>query len=569
MPPSSNLVNLSTFLQSNCRSDYRPGLLPKSHLLLLLAVLLLPGLCNAGSPSFLRRGDRWVMAGDSITHNDLYRQKVERIFRHFHPDVPLAFTQVGVSGVTSGHRFDNVAGNATVVSIMLGMNDFINSSMAFGQDPEPFLRAYRTSMEQKVKEYRNKGAVVLLMSPTKTDPRLDHLVYELRGGESFLAECAAILQDIAGKNEGVYYVPVQEEFDALDRTLGLNEILRPDGVHPSAPGQYQIARTLWSRLNIAGDVDGTNPRALLDETVPNVSMQVTLANKMLRPSADGLDLNLKTGEALQVTATWSCGSSRGSEILKLNAGENPWRVPLPPACLEMKPGQLSDVVVDFAAEGKRTVCVIDLSCVPVLHPKNGVFSGEIFSNAEDSNGKQLGTWTLRREGKGLLISGEVADDSLTGESAWPWARDGVAVWLDLRPLERFGGAEIDEDVSMTLLNVIDKPFFGCSLVPWLGRGMSFASDYGVERTPTGYKWNLWVHRNFSNHAPADFSNRDFIGFNLIINDEEIGANGKPVTHMGAATQPQDNAIDKHPNALMLIDLGNKLTVDQVIHASLF
>ena len=51
---------------------------------------------GAGSGScFLKPGDRWAMEGDSITHNDIYRQKVERVFRHFHPDVPVAFSQAG------------------------------------------------------------------------------------------------------------------------------------------------------------------------------------------------------------------------------------------------------------------------------------------------------------------------------------------------------------------------------------------------------------------------------------------------------------------------------------------
>lgn len=510
------------------------------------------------------------MAGDSITHNDLYRQKAERIFRHFHPGEPLVITQVGVSGVTSEHRFgDAVSKDATVVSIMLGMNDFINSGMAFGKDPEPFLKAYRKSMEQKVKEFRDKGAVVLLFSPTKTDPRLDHLIYELRGGETFLESCAAILQEIAIQTEGVYYIPVQEEFDALDRTMALHEILRPDGVHPSAPGQYQIARTLWNHLNFAGNVNGTGPRTLTNQPAPTVPVKVALVNKMLQPPGQGLELVMNADQALKVTATWSCGSDRGTEVLDLGAGETRWRIPLPSACLEMSPGQLSDVVVDFAADGKRSIHIIDLSCVPVVHVKDGVAEGKIFSKDERPKGKLMGTWTLRREGRGLLIAGEVFGDGLTGEGAWPWARDGVGIWLDLRPAERFAGIGIDEDVSMTLLNVIDKPFFGCSLIPWLGRGMTLAADHGAERTPTGYKWFLWIHRNFSNHAPADFSNRDFIGFNVIINDEEIGADGKPKTVTGVAHQPQDNAIDKHPNALMLLDWNNKVAGDQVIHATLF
>ncbi len=541
----------------------------RSFVFLMFAATSLQIPSYADSPSFLRRGDRWVMVGDSITHNDLYRRKVESVFRHFHPDEPLIFSQAGISGVTSEHRFDEAAASeATVVSIMLGMNDFINSDMAFGKDPQPYLNAYRRSMEQKVKEFRGKGAAVLLMSPTKTDPRLDHLLYELRGGETFLDSCASILQEIAAENDEVYYLPVQEEFDRLDRTLGPNQILRPDGVHPSGPGQYQIARTLWNHLNVAGNVRATGPRAIFP-VPPPPPLQVTLADTMLKSPGGSLDLILKTDQTLKVQATWSWGTSRGRATIDLAPGETRWRVPLPVDRLEMKPGQLSDVVVDFESDGKRIVHVIDLSCAPVIHAKDGVVAGEIFSNGPRPEGRLMGTWTLRLEGRGLLISGEVIDKSLTGEGDWPWARDGVGIWLDLRPGKRFAGTGIDEDVSFTLLNVIDKPFFGCSLIPWLGRGMILAADHGAERTPTGYKWHLWIHRKFSNHTSADFTNRDFIGLNMVITDEEMGASGRPFVVSGVAFQPGNNAIDKHPNALILVDLGNKISGEQVIHASLF
>jgi hypothetical protein len=170
--------------------------------------------------------------------------------------------------------------------------------------------------------------------------------------------------------------------------------------------------------------------------------------------------------------------------------------------------------------------------------------------------------------KGLLISGEVFDSELNGDEYWPWGRDGVNIWLDWRPAERFAGIGVDEDVHMTLLKVMEKPRFTCTLIPWVGRGMHLAADAGGERTASGYRWSLFVHRCFTRKYAADIGQRDFVGFNLIVADSDKKTGGGNATAYYPAFEPQ-GAIDKYPNALMLVDLKNKLACDSAIHVHLF
>ena len=535
------------------------------------AVTTLHAAGKDGGVSFLRAGDRWTMTGDSITHYDLYRQKVERLQRHFHPGVPVAITQAGVAGVGSGHQWEGVAAQATVVSIMLGMNNYINSNVVYGVDTAPTLAAYRQDMEKQIQEFRKGGAVVLLLSPTLTDPRFDHGLYELRGGEVFLRACAGILQELAAKSEGVYYIPVQEEFEALQGQLGNYEILRLDGVHPTALGQYQIARTLWEHLNLTAPMINEGPRSLATPPPPlPLPVVAALAKRMIQGRDDGIRLLFKAQAPQTVTATWSAGDARASEKLELPAGETAWQVPVPPAFLEMKPGQMRDVVVDLAAaDGRRSIYFIDLACVPVLHAKDGKFAGTLTASQKRPEGDTVATWTAEIKDKGLYLAGEVFDNDLEGQELWPWGRDGVGIWLDFRPGARFAGIGIDEDVSLSLLTVLDQPAFTCTLIPWVGRGMHLAADAGGERTATGYRWRLFVHRYFTKKQPVDVTQRDFLGFNVVVADQDRNPNGTFTANYFQAHRPEDGAVDKHPNCLMLLDLKNQIAADTVINVSLY
>jgi lysophospholipase L1-like esterase len=492
---------------------------------------------------------------------------VLRIQKHFHPDSPVEILQGGIPGATTGVRQDVDPQRPTVVSIMLGMNNYINSSYRYGMDLQPFLDGYRKDILAKVSACRAAGAVVLLLSPTLTDDRFEHGVYELRGGRKFLSQCSRLLREIAAGNEGVYWIPVQEEFEDFEGGLGRGQILRHDGVHPSGLGQYQIARTLWEHLNLAGEMGGD--RRELSRPPATVPVKARLKSKILTAASDGVPLLLQSDAPLTVTATWSLGDRRGSEILELKGGETEWKPPLPEESLRFKPGVMTSLVIDLAGGGRRSLYVIDFACVPVLHLKDGAIEGVVTAEGERPEGPTVSRWRIETLDNGLVFSGEVFDAEIRSDGFWPWERDGVNLYLDMRPPDRFADISFDEEVHIACLTVHDKPRFGATLIPWIGRGMHLAADSGAERTEQGYRWHIYLRHYFTKIRPVDTRTLGFIGFNLVVPDRDTAAGGKSANTQYHRAYTPTPFIDKYPNAFMMVDLQGRVPGDSVTHVHLF
>ena len=93
---------------------------------------------------------------------------------------------------------------------------------------------------------------------------------------------------------------------------------------------------------------------------------------------------------------------------------------------------------------------------------DGSVSGEIRSDDDRPEGKTVGHWKVEDAGDELWFSGDVADSEIAWESPWPhWptARDGVQLWLDLRPASRFADINVDRDFSDLLITVRDAAPF--------------------------------------------------------------------------------------------------------------
>ena len=63
-----------------------------------MAALVEAGAAFGGDHGFLRKGDTWVMSGDSITYIGLYAQTVRDAIEHFHPGSGIRVVNVGVWG---------------------------------------------------------------------------------------------------------------------------------------------------------------------------------------------------------------------------------------------------------------------------------------------------------------------------------------------------------------------------------------------------------------------------------------------------------------------------------------
>lgn len=111
----------------------------KSMLAITLLCLFSFHAYSGESSSFIKDGDRVGFFGDSITAHKVYGELVERVFRHCHPDEKVEFVSNGQSGLQlSATKIETLLkGDPDVVTIMIGMNDAINSDWVMGDPIEP------------------------------------------------------------------------------------------------------------------------------------------------------------------------------------------------------------------------------------------------------------------------------------------------------------------------------------------------------------------------------------------------------------------------------------------------
>ena len=528
-----------------------------------------------GGSAFVRDKDVWAFLGDSITHADTYRHTLERVLQHYHPEATIRCAQGGQPGAlatASRAQFTQAAATErpTLVSLMTGMNNSINSDWRQGQPLEKPLAGYRQQLTDFVRAARSNNVDVVLMSPTLTDESLGWgSMWALDGTAEFLRRCGRIAAEVAAA-EGAVFVPVAEDVEAVQQALRPEQVLRHDGVHPSARGQYAIARSLLRHMNFAGPLAPAAPRRLA-EPPPSLPLEVTLASRFLHNGDTNIALVLTAGAAFDATVTWSGGATRGREPLKLAAGTNTWTLRLP-APLNLEAGAAGEYVLDVTDGRRMGLYLLDLCHTRVLHPRDGKVSGEILGAAGRPEGRKAVAWTLDvHDGKTLDFEAEVFDAEIRTDAAWPWGQDGLQVWLDYRPADRFADGGLDSDVYMVMLLPRTTPWFTVGLRPWLGRGIYGAATAGGEKTATGYRCRLSIAdgegqmRRFSKWQNADLSQRDFLGFSLIHTDLDTDAAGKPTAEFNLLHKTQ-YPHDKYANTLMIVDLRDKLPGESVINA---
>lgn len=541
------------------------------------------GLARAAEPGcFLREGDVWEFHGDSITNADTYRRLCERVFRHYHPEAHVDFIQAGVWGSSSsdlGKRLKEQGRKPTVVSLMLGMNNAINGAWRKGMPLEKSLAAYRADIETFVRASKATGAAVILMSPTLADDTVRHTIFEIDGANAFLRDCGRIVKEVAAA-EGVFYLPVQEEFESFQTGLDRFQRLRPDGVHPASCGEYRIACTLWERLNFSGKL-GDGARTL-SEPGPRLAVTLRPASPFAAPDASEIEFRVaalssaapatpapppRGGDiplAGALNVAWSLGDRRGTGTIE--AGPNPtWRLTDVPA---LAVGNAADAVIELRGGGRTALFVVDLCAVRVLHLTNDVVTGAIESGQDRAEGRHAADWRLSRSQGELLLQANVIDAEIRSGGDWAWGRDGLNLFWDLRPPERFAGINLDADFHQSLVNVYELPFVAAALRPWLGDGMEYAATASAERTATGYTARFRLHQGFGLHRPLALDQRDFVGLSVIVVDQD-GGGKEPVRTAMYEAQPPVQAHDQYANNLMVLDLKNKLSGERVVNVSVW
>jgi lysophospholipase L1-like esterase len=528
---------------------------------LAIAIAVSPLRLYAGAGScFIKDGDRVAFFGDSITAHKVYGELLERVFRHSHPEANVSFVNNGQSGLQlSGTKIQQVLkGDPNVITIMIGMNDAINSKWVKGDPLEPKIKTYQTELTALVRELKEKQKLVVLLSPTLTDETVAASYFRLDGTEALLRRMGQVCETVA-KKEAVYFVPVQSEFETYESLLPRYATLRPDGVHPCARGHYQIARSLWTHLNLGAPLAG---KRMVDATPKALAIEIAPSSNILTNDSQPLSLNLQTEFPGPVTVRWSCGKEKGSryQILKKT---DVLTLPLPKTVLPQTAGTSAEVVVELERQGVRTFFILDLFRKAVIHGKDG----KAEANLTDDTGTILASYRFAKEGKGLRFEVSAFKENLThiDGSVWPWGRgDCVNLLLDLREQSHVGGLGYDGDVYQLWFNPQEKPFFSPGFIPWAGKNMvKMATTYG-ERNARGYTVGLLLSGNINIQEPVNFSNRTLIGFDLSLN--YVQATGK---QKWLGVQKSDRHSFLFPGTFSLVDLYGTIKEDSVLHLSVF
>jgi lysophospholipase L1-like esterase len=229
----------------------------------LLGVSLSP--LAAQEPFFLRRDDRIVFYGDSITEQGRYIAYVETYLATRFPDFNIGCINAGWAGdwvvgggggkVDQRLARDVVANHPTVAVFMLGMND------AGYQDYDPALfnvyadgyRHLLDSLRQSLPELR-----ISLLEPSPYDEVTRAPIYALHDGgyNKVIVRYGEFVREL-GRQRRLNVIdmnaPLVAVLEKARRTNpALAEKVIPDRIHPAAPGGLVMASAILKSWNAPG-----------------------------------------------------------------------------------------------------------------------------------------------------------------------------------------------------------------------------------------------------------------------------------------------------------------------------
>jgi len=168
--------------------------------------------------SFFRANDLWVLSGDSITHNDFYRQTVMAALDHFHPGNGIRAMNTAVWGqLTSEANGQGADLRPTVVTIMLGMNNVIHHDYPATYDFSSAAAAYAEAIREQVKSFQARGARVVLLKPTLTD-ETEFSYFAVAHTRTGLVAYGKALEKVAAE-EACDILPFAEDFELFKPCL--------------------------------------------------------------------------------------------------------------------------------------------------------------------------------------------------------------------------------------------------------------------------------------------------------------------------------------------------------------
>lgn len=220
------------------------------------ALLALPARATDPSPGLFRDQERWAVVGDSITQGGTYYAWVYLYYATRFPALTLDAYNCGISGDNASgtlrrYDWDIRPHRASVATIMLGMNDVIrsyygedNPSQARLAQRAAALSAYRDNMTKLAQRLKADGARLIFVTPSPFDETADLPANRQTGVNGALAQCAAIMRELAASAGGSVidlHGPMTELNLRLQKDDPKATIVGRDRIHPQVPGHFVMA----------------------------------------------------------------------------------------------------------------------------------------------------------------------------------------------------------------------------------------------------------------------------------------------------------------------------------------
>jgi lysophospholipase L1-like esterase len=220
----------------------------------LAAFGLFLSLAVAGAEEQLKKGDRLVFLGDSITEGGAapggYIRLIEAQLQKKHKDLDLKVIGAGISGnkvpdLQRRLQRDVLAKKPTIVLIYIGINDVWHgeNDPARGTSPE----AYVAGLKEIIGKCQKAGARVILCTPSVIGEKADGS----NKLDALLDKYAELSRKVA-KEAGVKVCDLRKAFLEHLKTANPDKkrtgILTSDGVHLNPAGNKFVAEVMLKSL---------------------------------------------------------------------------------------------------------------------------------------------------------------------------------------------------------------------------------------------------------------------------------------------------------------------------------
>jgi len=236
----------------------------------LLLASILVSLCaqaveeGGKSHLLLKKGDRLVVTGDSITESMCYSRYLELYLTACMPELEVSVMHIGRSGASLGAMkiwtpLLLLPYKPTLVTLCFGMNDGAYAA------PNPgTVEGYAKNLRGVIGALHDAGVTVLVGSPGVVD---SHYFTALRSPHTPGEDAAIYNRTLAGLRDAARDVAASSQMPFADihdtmfsimqkakAVLGSEYPICPDGIHPSANGHLIMAYALLKAMGVDGDI---------------------------------------------------------------------------------------------------------------------------------------------------------------------------------------------------------------------------------------------------------------------------------------------------------------------------